>query len=187
MRFAAPLPLVRRGIVKSWCLCVGCVQTATKGKHSGARAGPGMNVVQQLRPGITSSHCIHVHAPPCSPTAVCSQDAKTKRRIFGIHTSRMTLGEDVNLEEFVMAKVCTAPSSLPGSCSESVHCSRYKPEACIHVCPHERQAFGGEGYHHAKGCACTTGVDTWVLRTHHSDMFLPSYPWRCTCVVSRMS
>ncbi len=32
-------------------------------------------------------------------------DAKTKRRIFGIHTSRMTLSEDVNLEEFVMAKV----------------------------------------------------------------------------------
>lgn len=32
-------------------------------------------------------------------------DAKTKRRIFGIHTGRMTLSEDVNLEEFVMAKV----------------------------------------------------------------------------------
>ena len=31
-------------------------------------------------------------------------DAKTKRRIFGIHTGRMTLSEDVNLEEFVMAK-----------------------------------------------------------------------------------
>ena len=33
-------------------------------------------------------------------------DAKTKRRIFGIHTGRMTLCEDVNLEEFIMAKVC---------------------------------------------------------------------------------
>lgn len=32
-------------------------------------------------------------------------DAKTKRRIFGIHTVRMTLSDDVNLEEFVMAKV----------------------------------------------------------------------------------
>ncbi|KAJ3273244.1 ATPase of 26S proteasome regulatory subunit 4 [Terramyces sp. JEL0728] len=31
-------------------------------------------------------------------------DVKTKRRIFNIHTSRMTLGEDVDLEEFVMAK-----------------------------------------------------------------------------------
>lgn len=32
-------------------------------------------------------------------------DQKTKRRIFSIHTGKMTLGEDVNLEEFVMAKV----------------------------------------------------------------------------------
>eukprot|EP00967_Tisochrysis_lutea_P046682 scaffold56767_cov16-Tisochrysis_lutea.AAC.1 len=33
-------------------------------------------------------------------------DAKTKRRIFTIHTSRMTFSDDVNLEEFIMAKVC---------------------------------------------------------------------------------
>ncbi len=32
-------------------------------------------------------------------------NVKTKRRIFAIHTSRMTLAEDVNLEEFVLAKV----------------------------------------------------------------------------------
>jgi len=32
-------------------------------------------------------------------------DAKTKRRIFTIHTSRMTFSEGVNLEEFIMAKV----------------------------------------------------------------------------------
>ncbi len=31
-------------------------------------------------------------------------DVKTKRRIFSIHTSRMTLAEDVDLEEFVMSK-----------------------------------------------------------------------------------
>ena len=42
-------------------------------------------------------------------------DAKTKRRIFGIHTNRMTLSEDVNLEEFVMAKVwqCQGPGWMP--------------------------------------------------------------------------
>ncbi len=34
-------------------------------------------------------------------------DNKTKRRIFGIHTGKMTLGDDVNLEEFIMAKVCS--------------------------------------------------------------------------------
>lgn len=32
-------------------------------------------------------------------------DQKTKRRIFQIHTGRMTLADDVNIEEFVMAKV----------------------------------------------------------------------------------
>ena len=32
-------------------------------------------------------------------------DTKTKRRIFGIHTGRMNVSEDVNLEEFIMAKV----------------------------------------------------------------------------------
>ncbi len=31
-------------------------------------------------------------------------DEKTKRRIFNIHTSRMTLSDDVNLSEYIMAK-----------------------------------------------------------------------------------
>jgi AAA+ superfamily predicted ATPase len=31
-------------------------------------------------------------------------DEKTKRRIFTIHTSRMTLSTDVNLQELIMAK-----------------------------------------------------------------------------------
>ena len=31
-------------------------------------------------------------------------DQKTKRRIFGIHTNRMTLSEDVDLEEYILAK-----------------------------------------------------------------------------------
>merc|ERR1712110_366030 len=31
-------------------------------------------------------------------------DMKTKRRIFSIHTGKMTLSDDVNLEEFIMAK-----------------------------------------------------------------------------------
>lgn len=39
-------------------------------------------------------------------------DTKTKRRIFGIHTGRMTLGDDVNLEEFIMAKVMHAFCSV---------------------------------------------------------------------------
>lgn len=31
-------------------------------------------------------------------------DQKTKRRIFNIHTNRMTLSDDVNLEEYILAK-----------------------------------------------------------------------------------
>jgi len=31
-------------------------------------------------------------------------DEKTKRRIFNIHTSRMTLAQDVNLTELIMSK-----------------------------------------------------------------------------------
>lgn len=31
-------------------------------------------------------------------------DEKTKRRIFNIHTSRMTLADNVNIDDYVMAK-----------------------------------------------------------------------------------
>ena len=31
-------------------------------------------------------------------------DEKTKRRIFQIHTNRMTLADDVNLDELILAK-----------------------------------------------------------------------------------
>lgn len=45
-------------------------------------------------------------------------DVKTKRRIFGIHTGRMTLSEDVNLEEFVMAKVSKKWTSGPAAAQD---------------------------------------------------------------------
>jgi 26S proteasome regulatory subunit T2 len=31
-------------------------------------------------------------------------DMKTKKRIFGIHTSRMTMSDDVNFDDFIMSK-----------------------------------------------------------------------------------
>ena len=40
-------------------------------------------------------------------------DQKTKRRIFQIHTGRMSLAEDVSIEEFVMAKARAARRSAP--------------------------------------------------------------------------
>ncbi|KAF8062645.1 RPT2A [Scenedesmus sp. PABB004] len=46
-------------------------------------------------------------------------DAKTKRRIFGIHTGKMTLGDDVNLEEFVMAKDELSGADIKAACTEA--------------------------------------------------------------------
>ncbi|KAJ3117613.1 ATPase of 26S proteasome regulatory subunit 4 [Phlyctochytrium bullatum] len=46
-------------------------------------------------------------------------DMKTKRRIFNIHTSRMTLGEDVDLEEFVMSKDDLSGADVKAICTEA--------------------------------------------------------------------
>lgn len=46
-------------------------------------------------------------------------DVKTKRRIFNIHTSRMTLGDDVDLEEFVMAKDDLSGADIKAICTEA--------------------------------------------------------------------
>ncbi|KAJ1968550.1 ATPase of 26S proteasome regulatory subunit 4 [Dispira parvispora] len=46
-------------------------------------------------------------------------DVKTKRRIFNIHTSRMTLADDVDLEEFVMSKDDLSGADIKAICSEA--------------------------------------------------------------------
>jgi len=46
-------------------------------------------------------------------------DIKTKRHIFGIHTSRMTLAEDVDLEVFVMAKDDLSGADIKAVCTEA--------------------------------------------------------------------
>lgn len=46
-------------------------------------------------------------------------DTKTKRRIFGIHTGRMTLGGDVNLEEFVLSKDELSGADIKAMCTEA--------------------------------------------------------------------
>eukprot|EP00935_MAST-01C_sp_MAST-1C-sp1_P002092 g2092.t1 len=46
-------------------------------------------------------------------------DIKTKREIFLKHTSRMTLGEDVDLEEFVMAKDELSGADIKAVCTEA--------------------------------------------------------------------
>lgn len=46
-------------------------------------------------------------------------DQKTKRRIFQIHTSRMSLSDDVNVEEFVMAKDELSGADIKAMCTEA--------------------------------------------------------------------
>jgi 26S proteasome regulatory subunit T2 len=46
-------------------------------------------------------------------------DEKTKRRIFNIHTSKMSLAEDVNLEEFIMSKDDLSGADIKAMCTES--------------------------------------------------------------------
>ena len=46
-------------------------------------------------------------------------DIKTKRHIFGIHTERMTLAEDVDLEVFVMSKDELSGADIKAVCTEA--------------------------------------------------------------------
>jgi len=46
-------------------------------------------------------------------------DIKTKRKIFGIHTNKMTLADDVNLEEFIMTKDDLSGADIKATCSEA--------------------------------------------------------------------
>jgi 26S proteasome regulatory subunit T2 len=46
-------------------------------------------------------------------------DVKTKRMIFGIHTARMSLSADVNLEEFIMAKDDLSGADIKAICTEA--------------------------------------------------------------------
>jgi ATP-dependent 26S proteasome regulatory subunit len=46
-------------------------------------------------------------------------DTKTKRHIFKLHTSRMSLSEDVDLEELIMTKDDLSGADIKAVCSTS--------------------------------------------------------------------
>jgi len=46
-------------------------------------------------------------------------DEKTKRRIFGIHTARMTTADDVNLDEYIMSKEELSGADIKAICTEA--------------------------------------------------------------------
>ena len=46
-------------------------------------------------------------------------DEKTKRRIFAIHTGKMSLNDDVDLEEFIMSKDDLSGADIKAMCPEA--------------------------------------------------------------------
>jgi len=46
-------------------------------------------------------------------------DIQTKRRIFNIHTARMTLASDVDLEEFIQSKEDLSGADVKAICTEA--------------------------------------------------------------------
>ncbi len=46
-------------------------------------------------------------------------DEKTKRRIFNIHTTKMTLAEDVNINEYILAKDDLSGADIKAICTEA--------------------------------------------------------------------
>ena len=46
-------------------------------------------------------------------------DDKTRRRIFNIHTSRMTLADDVNIDEYISAKEDLSGADIKAICTEA--------------------------------------------------------------------
>jgi 26S proteasome regulatory subunit T2 len=67
----------------------------------------------------TTPRTHHHHHYPKLQIEFPLPDAKTKRRIFSIHTSKMTLADDVNLEEFVMAKDDLSGADVKAVCTEA--------------------------------------------------------------------
>ncbi|KAG6485045.1 hypothetical protein ZIOFF_053573 [Zingiber officinale] len=61
-------------------------------------------------------------------------DIKTRRRIFQIHTTRMTLADDVNLEEFVMTKDEFSGADIKAICTEAgLHALRERRMKVTHA------------------------------------------------------
>merc|ERR1712003_363062 len=46
-------------------------------------------------------------------------DTKTKRRIFNIHTSKMTLSDDVNIDEYILSKDDLSGADIKAICTEA--------------------------------------------------------------------
>merc|ERR1740137_137420 len=57
--------------------------------------------------------------PAKTPLQFCIYYIRAKRRIFGIHTGRMTLSDDVDLEEHIMSKDELSGADIKAICIEA--------------------------------------------------------------------
>ena len=63
-------------------------------------------------------------------------DEKTKRRIFTIHTSRMTLADDVNVEDYVMSKDDLSGADIKVRTHTQIfveHCIYMEPDQTVFI------------------------------------------------------
>ncbi|MBA0763985.1 hypothetical protein Gotri_013370 [Gossypium trilobum] len=92
-------------------------------------------------------------------------DIKTRRRIFQIHTSRMTLADDVNLEEFVMTKDEFSGADIKAICTEAgLLALRERRMKVFPVWPDFRS-----GSHASFYDMCSYGLKFLCTRVTHAD------------------
>ena len=91
-------------------------------------------------------------------------DVKTKRHIFNIHTGRMNLSSDVQLEEFVMAKDELSSADIKALCTES----RFtRPSRATHA-GDARRLFQGEGEGSVQEEGGRAGGHVYVTQHDHA-------------------
>ncbi|KAJ6598715.1 P-loop containing nucleoside triphosphate hydrolase protein [Mycena sp. CBHHK59/15] len=71
------------------------------------------NKIESLDPALIRPGCIDSNIEFPLP------DVKTKRHIFRLHTSRMSLSDDVDLEELVMTKDDLSGADIKAVCTEA--------------------------------------------------------------------
>ena len=72
-----------------------------------------------IRPGRIDRKIGEYQIDACLISEFPLPDTKTKRHIFKLHTSRMSLSEDVDLEELIMTKDDLSGADIKAVCSMS--------------------------------------------------------------------
>lgn len=114
-------------------------------------------------------------------------DTKTKRHIFNIHTNRMTLSEDVDLEKFVMAKDELSGADIKAVCTEAGMLALR--ERRMKVCQEDFVKAKEKALYRKKGTFAKESVQysiSWLVLTASlslspSSRMQATYRKDCTC------